>query len=180
MRAEGLAEFRDRYETLIVAACEWRAMHTEPEPLAAQVFDLLARKNEAPSLRAAYQLLDKVVFDSYVHHSDGRSFLDKMRGQVATVPNAPQDTPEEAKLRDAVSRLRRRDRELLQRAYWDELSEPELAEVHAVEVDEIVARREQALNNYRKLIARLSPASDPGLAARLLRSIKPGVHTRWE
>ncbi len=154
-------------------------MHTEPEPLAATVFAVLAEK-DAPDLRSAYQVLDRVVFDSYTRHSDGRSIMDRLRGQVAAIPNAPKDSPEEAKLRDAVSRLRRRDRDLLQRAYWDELSESELAEVDGVDVAEIVKRREQALNNYRRLIAKLSPASDPGMAAKLLRSIKPGVHTRWE
>lgn len=174
-----LAEFRDRYESLLVAACEWRAMHAEPEPLAAEILNVLEVK-DAPTLRAAYQVLDRVVMDSYVRHSDGRSILDRLRGQVVALPNAPKDTPEEAKLRDAVSRLRRRDRDLLQRAFWDELSESELAEIEGVAVTEVVRRREEALNNYRKLIARHSPTSDPGMAARLLRSIKPGVHTRWE
>lgn len=174
-----LAEFRDRYETLLVAACEWRAMHADPEPLAATVFAVLAEK-DAADLRTAYQVLDTVVFDSYLRHSDNRSILDRLRGQIAPIQNAPKDSPEEAKLRDAVSRLRRRDRDLLQRAYWDELSESELAEVDGVEVSVIVERREEALNNYRKMIARLSPGSDPGMAAKLLRSIKPGVHTRWE
>lgn len=180
MSAESLTEFRDRYQTLLVAACEWRAMHTDPEPLANQVFDALARQDGPPSLRAAYQVLDTVVFDSYVRHSDGRSFLDKLRGQVAALPNAPQDSPAEAKLRDALTRLRRRDRELLQRSYWDELAESELAEIDAVEVAEIVRRREQALNNYRKLASRLSPDSDLGQATQLLRSLKPGLHNRWE
>ncbi|MCW5951145.1 MAG: hypothetical protein KIT69_02660 [Propionibacteriaceae bacterium] len=179
MSADGLAEFRDRYEALMVTACEWRAMHTEPETLAATVFSVLAEK-DAPDLRTAYQVLDEVVFDSYVRHSDGRSILDRLRGQVTAIPNAPKDSPEEAKLRDAVSRLRRRDRDLLQRAYWDELSESELAEVDGVDVPTVVQRREQALNNYRRLIARLSPSSDPGMAAKLLRSIKPGIRTRWE
>lgn len=174
-----LAEFRDRYEALLVAACEWRAMHAEPETLAAAVFEVLAEKNAA-NLRTAYQVLDKVVFDSYLHFSDSRSILDRLRGQVVAVPNAPKDSPEEAKLRDALTRLRRRDRELLQRAYWDELSESELAEVEGVDLAAVVQRREQALNNYRRLITRLSPGSDAGMAAKLLRSIKPGIHTRWE
>lgn len=179
MSADGLAEFRDRYEALMVAACEWRAMHAEPEPLAATVFSVLEEKG-TPDLHTAYQVLNEVVFDSYIRHSDGRSILDRLRGQVEAIPNAPKDSPEEAKLRDAVSRLRRRDRDLLQRAYWDELSESELAEVEGVEVAEIVRRREEALNNYRRLMARHIPASDPGMAAKLLRSIKPGLHTRWE
>lgn len=174
-----MVEFRDRYEALLVAACEWRAMHTEPEPLAATIFGVLADK-DAPNLHTAYQVLDGVVFDSYLRHSDGRSILDRLRGQVAPIPNAPKDSPAEAKLRDAVSRLRRRERDLLQRAYWDELSESELAEVEGVDVPTVVQRREQALNSYRRLIAKHCPGSDPGMAAKLLRSIKPGIRTRWE
>ena len=179
MTADGWAEFRDRYQALFVAACEWRAMPTDPEPLAARLFELLEEKN-TPTLHAAYQLLDQVVFDSYLRHSDGRSILDRLRGHVAPLPNAPQDSAEEAKLRDAVSRLRRRDRDLVQRAYWDELSESELAEVEGVDVAEVVRLREEALNRYRRLMVRHVPAGDPGMAAKLLRSIKPGIHTRWE
>lgn len=176
---DSVTEFRERYQTTIVAACEWRAMHTDPEPLAGAVFDLMAH-TDAADLRTAYRALDKVVLDSYIRHSNNTSVLDKLRGKVAELPNAPKDTAEQAKLRDALSRLRRRDRDLLQRAYWDELTEGELAEVDGTDVPTIVQRRDQALNNYRKLIARLSPSSDPAEASRLLRGIKPGSHTRWE
>ena len=41
-------------------------------------------------------------------------------------------------------------------------------------------RREQALNNYRKVVARLLPGTDAGLASKLFRSVKPGIRTRWE
>lgn len=179
MSADGLPEFRDRYEALLVAACEWRAMQADPEPLAATVFSVLAAKG-TPNLRDAYQVLNDVVFDSYLRHSASQSILDRLRGQTPALPNAPKDSPEQVKLRDALSRLRHRDRELLQRAYWDELSESELAEVEGTEVPTVVQRREQALNNYRRLIAKHCPGSDPGMAAKLLRSIKPGVRTRWE
>lgn len=175
----GIDEFREQYGPLLIAACEWRAMHTDPAPLAEDILQTLASK-ETFTLRAAYQALDKVVFDSYSRHSDSTSILDRLRGKVAELPNAPKDTPEQAKLRDALSRLRRRDRDLLQRAYWDELTESELAEVDGADAPTVVQRREQALNNYRKLIARLSPDSDPGEASRLLRGIKPGLRTRWE
>lgn len=175
-----LEEFRDRYGALLVAACEWRAMHTDPELLAGRVFDLLAAKSEAPNLRTAYRVIDQVVFDSYLQQSDQRSILDRLRGEASPIPNAPKDSPEQAKLRDALTRLRGRDREVLQRAYWDELSESELAEVDGVDAAEIVQRRERALGSYRRLIARLSPGSDPDRAAKLLRGIKPGIHTRWE
>lgn len=171
-------EFRDRYEALLVAACEWRAMHADPELLASRVLDALAAKDA--DLRTAYRVLDKVVFDSYLELSGSRSIVDQLRGKTPALPNAPQDSPEQAKLRDALTRLRRRDRELLQRAYWDELSESELAEVTGADVATVVQHREKALDSYRRLMVRHAPASDPEMAAKLLRSIKPGVHTRWE
>ncbi len=175
-----LAEFHDQYESLIVAACEWRAMHADPERLAARVFGLLATQPGPPSLRAAYQTLDKVVFDSYLEESAGTSIMSRLKGEQKAVPNAPTDTAEEKKLRDAVARLRRRDRDLLQRAYWDELSENELAEIEGTDVRTVVERREQALHNYRKVVARLSPTTDAALISKLFRSIKPGLRTRWE
>ncbi|MDQ7994084.1 MAG: sigma factor-like helix-turn-helix DNA-binding protein, partial [Propionicimonas sp.] len=126
------------------------------------------------------QVLDKVVLQAYVEASDSRSILDLVRGQRTTLPNAPQDSKQEARLRDAVSRLRRRDRELLQLAYWDELGESELGEVLGTDSDTVAARRERALANYRALVRRLSPDTDPGEPSRLFRSIKPGVRTRWQ
>jgi hypothetical protein len=175
-----LAEFRDQYEPLIVAACEWRAMHTDPDPLADRVFSLLATQSGEPGLRAAYRALEKVVFDSYLEASATVSIMSRLKGEQRPVPNAPADTAEEKKLRDGVAKLRRRDRDLLQRAYWDELSENELAEVEGADVRTVIDRREQALNNYRKVVARLLPGTDAGLASKLFRSVKPGIRTRWE
>lgn len=106
--------------------------------------------------------------------------MSRLKGEQKAVPNAPTDTAEEKKLRDAVARLRRRDRDLLQRAYWDELSENELAEIEGTDVRTVVERREQALHNYRKVVARLSPTTDAALISKLFRSIKPGLRTRWE
>ena len=179
MSADG-SEFRDQYESLIVAACEWRAMHADPERLAIRVFDLLKAQAAPPTLRAAYQALDKVVFDSYLEESASTSIMSRLKGEQKAVPNAPDDTAEQKKLRDAVARLRRRDRDLLQRAYWDELSENELAEIEGADVRTIIERREQALNNYRKVVTRLSPTTDAALVSKLFRSVKPGLRTRWE
>lgn len=180
MSAAGLDEFRDRYWSLAVTACEWRAMHADPERMATQVFEALAADPEQPNLRLTYRLIDKTVMNAYTEAVGTRSIFDQLRGQKQTVPNEPQDSDEEAKLRKAVARLRRRDRDLLQRAYWDELSESELAEVEGCDLTEVLTRRDRALENYRRLLARLSPASDPDAASKLLRSIKPGIRTRWE
>ena len=180
MTTQGLAEFRDRYEALVVAACEWRAMQADPEVLAGRVFTSLRDQPAAPDLHTAYRVLDKVVLDAYMESSNSRSVLDRLRGDRTPVPNAPKDTKEEAQLRDAVSRLRRRDRELLQMAYWDELGERELAEVLETDIETVVVRRERALASYQALVRRLSPSTDPAEPSRLFRSIKPGLRTRWQ
>jgi len=180
MSTQGLAEFRDRYEALIVAACEWRAMHVDPEDLAGRVFAVLHDQPGVPDLRSAYRVVDKVVLEAYVQSSNSRSILDRLRGERSPLPNAPRDTKEEAKLRDAVSRLRRRDRDLLQLAYWDELAESELAEVLETDTQEVAVRREKALTNYQALVRRLSASTDVGEPSRVFRSIKPGVRTRWQ
>lgn len=180
MSIEGLAEFRDRYESLVVTACEWRAMHADPEALAERVFGVLRDQRAAPDLRGAYQVIDKVVLNSYVEFGASRSLFDRLKGGQLPVPNAPKDTKQEAELRDSVSRLRRRDRELLQMAYWDELSESELAEVLGTDTDTVLAQRARALEHYRSLVQRHSPTSDPSEPSRLFRSVKPGLRTRWQ
>ena len=180
MSTEGLADFRDRYGALLVAACEWRAMQADPEALAGRVFAVLHDQPGAPDLCSAYRVLDKVVLDAYVESGSSRSILDRLRGERSPLPNAPRDTKEEAKLRDAVSRLRRRDRDVLQLGYWDELGESELAQVLATDAEEVVVRRERALANYQALVRRLSPSTDASEPSRLFRSIKPGVRTRWQ
>lgn len=180
MTTQGLAEFRDRYEALVVAACEWRAMQADPEILAERVFAILRDQPTAPNLHSAYQVLDKVVLKAYLDSSQSVSIIDRLRGEKVQVLNAPKDTKQEAQLRDAVSRLRRRDRDFLQLAYWDELSESELAEVLATDAQTVETRRAQALEAYRAQVSRRSPSTDPAEPSRLFRSIKPGLHTRWQ
>ncbi|MEA5052747.1 MAG: hypothetical protein VB093_04785, partial [Propionicimonas sp.] len=114
MSTQGLAEFQDRYTTLVVAACEWRAMQANPEALADRVFAALRDHREPPDLRLAYQALRRVVFDSYTEYSSRRSLIDTLRGVAEPVANAPQDSAEEKWLREAISRLPERDRDVLQ------------------------------------------------------------------
>ena len=68
-----LAEFRDRYGALVVAACEWRAMQADAEVLAARVFAVLDDQSAPPDLARAYRVIEKVVLDSYVQASASRS-----------------------------------------------------------------------------------------------------------
>lgn len=175
-----LADFCDRYGALVVAACEWRAMQADPEVLAARVFAVLADPAKTPDLPRAYRVIDKVVLDSYVQASASRSILDQLRLERRPLPNAPVDDEVHAALRDAVTRLGGRDREVLQLAYWDELTEAEAAAVLGLDLDRFRDRRDRALDRYRGLLRRRVPSVDPDAASQLFRSVKPGRRTRWE
>ncbi len=175
-----LAEFRERYWPLVVTACEWRAMQADPELLAARVFTVLGEKPGPPGLHQTYRVLEQVVFDSYVQASASRSILDQLRGERRPLANAPVDDAVHAALRDAVTRLGGRDREVLQLCYWDELSEAEAAEALGIDLAKLQERRDRALDRYRALLRRHVPSVDPAAASQLFRSVKPGRHTRWE
>ncbi len=176
-----LAEFRDRYGALVVAACEWRAMQADAEVLAGRVFAGLSDLPAPPDLPTTYQLIDKVVMDAYLEASRSLSILDRLRGDKQTpLPNAPVDDALHASLRDAVTRLGGRDREVLQLCYWDELAEAEAAEVLGLDLARLRERREHALDRYRGILRRRAPSADPAAASHLFRSVKPGRHTRWE
>ena len=175
-----LAEFRERYWPLVVTACEWRAMQADPELLAARVFTVLGEKPGPPDQHQTYRVLEQVVFDSYVQASASRSILDQLRGERRPLANAPVDDAVHAALRDAVTRLGGRDREVLQLCYWDELSEAEAAEALGIDLDKLQERRDRALDRYRALLRRHVPSVDPAAASQLFRSVKPGRPTRWE
>lgn len=176
-----LAEFRDRYGALVVAACEWRAMQADAQLLASRVFSTLADLAVQPSLAKTYQVIDKVVLDAYLDASAGRSILDRLRGEKPSpLPNAPVDDALHAVLRDAVTRLGGRDREVLQLCYWDELTEAEAAEVLRIDLARLRERRDRALDRYRDILRRRAPSAEPAAASQLFRSVKPGRHTRWE
>ncbi|MDQ7992090.1 MAG: hypothetical protein REI45_05330, partial [Propionicimonas sp.] len=64
MTTQGLAEFRDRYEALLVAACEWRAMQADPEVLAARVFTVLEDRPAAPDLRTLVVGVTALQYDA--------------------------------------------------------------------------------------------------------------------
>lgn len=180
MSAEGLAEFQERYATLAVAACEWRAMQANPEVLADRVFAFLRDDREAPSLHRMYHAIRTVVLDSYLEHSSRRSILDRLRGAQDTVANPPQDTKQEALLRSAVTRLSDRDRELLQLAYWDELDDVELCAVLRVDAEALHARLDKARTKYAGFARRADGAVASEAVPDILRSLKPGLRTRWE
>lgn len=180
MSTQGLAEFQDRYAALVVAACEWRAMQANPEALADRVFAVLRDHRDAPDLRLTYQVIRRVVFDSYAEYSSRRTLMETLRGVSEPVANAPQDSAEEKWLREALSRLPEREREVLQLAYWDQLAESELAEALGLDAAAVRARIERATARYVSLASRKNPSVEAAAVPTILRSLKPGLRSRWE
>ncbi|MBK9696572.1 MAG: sigma-70 family RNA polymerase sigma factor [Propionibacteriaceae bacterium] len=180
MSTEGFDEFRARYESLVVTACEWRAIQANPYTTADDVFARLARHRSAPSLRLLYSSLQDAVLHAYTSQAGSQSFLDKMRGVQQELSNRPHDTPREAALRLAISSLKGTDRDLLQLALWDGLTPSEIAEVRRWEPDTVSTRIVQALGRFATLAAKRSIQLDAVELPATFRALKPGTHTRGE
>lgn len=164
------------YRSLVVTACEWRAMGlADPEDMADEVFMLLDPRRDH-NLRDLYSAIDKVVFASYQRYSDSMSVLDRLRGNAAIIG------PRRARSDDflhALSNLRRADRELLQLRFWDDLDEEEAGEALGLSVEQIRERMVRAGTRYLAKLSRTHPDLTVGDIVDTLNSIKPGVHRRY-
>ncbi len=165
-----------RYRTLVVTACEWRAMGlADPDFMADEVFDSLDPGRDH-DLRDLYAAIDKVVFRSYQRYSDSISVLDRLRGGAAL--GRAKHTPADDFL-SALSNLRRADRELLQLRFWDDLDEEEAAEALGLSIQQVRERMTRAGTRYLAKLSRNHPDLTVGDIVDTLNSIKPGVHRRY-
>jgi hypothetical protein len=165
-----------RYRSLVVAACEWRAMGlAEPSAMADEVFGRLDPRKDH-DLRDLYKAIEIVVFASYQRFSETLSVLDRLRGG-ATIGRPKRNPADDFLL--ALSNLRQRDRTLIQMRFWDDLDDDEAAEALGLTREKI---REQLANAGTKYLSKLS-RSHPDLALSdiedTIRSIKPGIHRRF-
>ena len=182
MAETGLAEFRATYQALIITACEWRAMQANPAVLAEQVFARLRDRPEPPDLRLAYRMIQRVVANAYVEDARRRPLSEMLTGPRRTPPThlSPKDQ-RAVELRGLIARLRHRDREILQLAYWDELSQSEIESVLRLDGAAVAARLERAKARFAALVRRRADhPSDETDVASVLANAKPGVHTRWQ
>lgn len=165
-----------RYRNLVVTACEWRAMGlAEPDAMADEVFSRLDPRRDH-TLRDLYAAIDKVVFASYQRYSDSISVLDRLRGGAVLV--GPKRSRSDDFLQ-ALSNLRRADRELLQLRFWDDLDEDEAAEALGLTVEQIRERMVRAGTRYLAKLSRSHPDLTVGDIVDTLNSIKPGTHRRY-
>ena len=150
-----LAAFRANYEPLVIVACEWRAMHANPETLANQVFTSLKRQKEPPSLGLIYRLIFKVVTDSFTDQARRRPIREAFTGGAHTAKiELPNETEQTAELRQLIAHLSNRNREILQLAYWDQLTEPEICTVLGLSSAAVAARLTRAQAKYAALLQR--------------------------
>lgn len=155
-------------------------MHADPEVLSARVFALLERQKPPASLRTLYRLIDKVVAESFAAVASRRPLSEFMAGGLRTPrPDLPDENDSSGRLRLLIARLGDRDREILQLAHWDQLSEPEIAEILRLDRAAVASRLIRAEAKYARLVARegnLRPANEA--IADLFAAAKPGVQTR--
>ncbi len=174
MNVEAMAA---QYHDLVVTACEWRAMGVaDPHEMAAQVFDLLDERRDH-NLQDLYRAIDRVVFASYQHYSDGINLLQRLQLGTMLGRTAPR-TPADEFLK-ALSNLRGRDRQLLQLRFWDELDETEAAEVLDISIEEVRRRLAKAGMRYLNKLLRSHPDLAISDVIDTIASIKPGIYRRY-
>lgn len=166
-----VSQLERRYWSLVVTACEWRAVEVEPpEVMAARAFGYL-HTGKVADLHDVFRAVDKAVAVAYRNSVAARSTLDAIRG-LASVRH---DVARPAAL-IALSALYEGDRRILQHAYWDDLDPAEIATVLGTDLDRVHQRLETASGRLRaQLVKRGVPVEDLG---SVLREIKPGTHHR--
>jgi hypothetical protein len=165
------------YHDLVVTACEWRAMGlADPHEMAAQVFDLLDERRDH-TLRDLYKAIDKVVVSAYQSYSDKISILERFQMGALLGRSGPK-TPADAFVK-ALSKLRGKDRELLQLRFWDDLDEVEAADVLGVNIETVRQRLATAGTRYLNKLTRSHPDLAISDVVDTLASIKPGIYRRY-
>ncbi|MFT4108111.1 sigma factor-like helix-turn-helix DNA-binding protein [Propionicimonas sp.] len=167
------------YRGLVVAACEWRAVGVaDPEDMAEEVFGQLDVHADH-DLHDLYASIERVVLASYQRYAEQFSVLERLREGAAIIRPRRTRTPADDFL-SALSRLRNADRELIQLRFWDELSDAEAAEVLRTTTETVRSRLARAGTRYLARLARTHPDLALTDVADTVRSIKPGVHRRFE
>jgi hypothetical protein len=171
-----LAEFTQRYRSLAVVACEWRAFElVDPEEMADAVFAQLERK--PLTLKQLYLAIHKVVDAAYRHASGDKSILDVFRTPLAGPKKSERTLVDVG--REAMSQLRMKELDVLQGVHWDELSIEELEELHGADAAVLLVR---ASDKFRDRLAKrlakypeLGGVEDP---IAFFKSLKAGSHRR--
>jgi len=166
-----------RYRSLVVAACEWRAMGlAEPEYMADEVFARLDPRSDH-TLRDLYVAIDKVVLATYQRYAGASSILDHLRAGATLSPRAKRNPSDD--FLAALSSLREQDRRLIQLRFWDDLDDDEAAEALGISRDAVRERLARAGTKYLAKLGRSHPDLAISDIEDTLRSIKPGVHRRF-
>jgi RNA polymerase sigma-70 factor (ECF subfamily) len=143
-----LAYFRRRVESL-----------EDAQDLADEVFVVAWRRFEkVPQGKEARLWLYGVARNVLANHRRSRWSARRLMARVAFEPIHPSAGPAEAmlaaetdhELMRAVAALRRRDREVLRLAYWDELSRPEIAELLHTSRSNVNVRIHRAVRRLEK------------------------------
>ena len=139
-RVESLEDAQDLADEVFVVA--WRRFERVPRDEETRLWLYGVARNVLANYRrsrwSARRLMARVAFEP-IHPS---------AGPAETMLAAETDD----ELMRAVAALRRRDREVLQLAYWDELSRPEIAELLHTSRSNVNVRIHRAVRRLEKLL----------------------------
>ncbi|MDR1711169.1 MAG: hypothetical protein LBR58_04865 [Propionibacteriaceae bacterium] len=170
-------EFAERYRSLAVAACEWRAFELgDPEALAEDAL----RRARKPDLKGLYQAIGEVVSEAYRRAASKKPLFAIFQN---ISPKIEYTTMADLAA-EALRNLRVRDADVLRHAYWDGLTVAEIEEITGRPAAKVEAELATALANYaarlqremeRHPVADAEPSPDP---VTWLKTAKPGEHWR--
>lgn len=166
--------------SLILTACEWRAMHDDPELVADDAAARIEASRQPLGLKLLYRCVQDAVMASYQRQAARQSFIDSLRGNRPTLENKPVDDEDQKVLRGQVVNLSAKERDLLQLAWWDDLTLPELAEATGRRPEVVSAQLAQALDKYRSKVAKALRPYQADDLQRAFTALKPGRHRRHE
>lgn len=168
-------QLRREYHSLVVTACEWRALGLyDPNELAELAFGAM-RPGREYDLRDLYQAITKAVMTSFQRRAEQQGILEWLRSGATL--QRPGFGPTEEPLR-ALSHLREAERELLQYRYWDDLTIPEIAVVRRRSPERVEELLERALQRYAGKL-RSTPVTTRTEVEQLISGLKPGEHRRF-
>ncbi len=126
------AVFEEHY-SLILVTCRRRLSDAEAaEDAAAEVFRIAWQKmsagKTAVDLPWLYRTARNVVGNEYRRRTRSQALVEKA-GLAASIVGHDAPDGEQQEVRDALSRIKKADRELLFMAYWEELSVAEMASI---------------------------------------------------
>lgn len=147
------AFFRENY-SLVVGVAERRLNSlADAEEIAAAAFRVAWQHHSAGeeiTVPWLYGVVRNLVGNEYRRRTRQAALVEKIEGTVET--SVASDDGDAGYLREVVASLPRKHREVIEMAYWDDLSAPEIASVLQLSPGAVHARLSRARDALRKTL----------------------------